>query len=721
MNATARTRIRLGSLGLALVLLVTACLRTAPPTREVLIPETTNVAGPDTRAALESFDPATGEMRFSTTTPLLEDLATGDVIVSEPSEAAPAGYLRKVKTVIRDGETVTLGTTQANLTDAITQGEFTQAGDFLPDDLSHATAHYAGVTAGIHEPDLTPEQIDIGDGYRFKVGFDEVALDVGNGDVQVKVVVNGELYFNAGWNVGIGIEPCFEVPPVCVDRFEAWMGVEEQLKVSISGEAKATLEKEIKVATYYFKPLIFFIGPVPIVIVPTIEVFVGASGTVSLTFSYGVTQSATAKIGAKWTDSGGWQDITGFGIEFDDHDGFELAATMNATAYARALASLKIYDVTGVGLEAKLGAEFDTQIPRDPTLIATGTIEGNVAFVVGLPIVGTLSEHEENVFRERFELFRSPNAPPVFTNVRTGTIDVDIDKPVPLATFFSVEDPEGSELTLVAQSSKDGQIPLIYTFPTLGSRTVTVTATDPHGASASIVLTIDVKSPPPIITTSYSGSPFVGVPYAISASAYDLLAGELFCSALSWAVQAPDVVQAGGGGCDGEVTFGAEGNRTVAVTATNPYGITSTETLVFDVGPEPENKPPVITYFSIVAAEGPKSYPTGPTDPYGCPTGYYCEVPPGASLWNGQVREVGDYVLPLTLRAEATDDQGAPITFTWTCTGGANSATVTSNGDGTYSCSPYFPGNTIVVRLTVGDGVTTTSWERSFYMRSLIN
>ncbi len=691
-----------------------------------IIPDTTRVADDATREALETYDPATGELRFASSTPVLEGLQVGDVLVSQPSSTAPAGFLRKVEAIAVEGDEVVLATSQANLTDAVTQGQIVASGDFTAEQVEDVVAHLPGVTVGAPGDASTLPAVGTGDGYQFHLGFDEVALDIGQGDVQVKVVIDGELHFNAGWSIDLGIEPCLDVPPVCVDRFEAKVGVDQRLKVSLSGEAKAQLTKEISVATYYFKPLVFFIGPVPVVVVPSIEVFVGAEGSVSLRFSYGVTETAAAVAGARWTDDGGWQDITDFGVSLAEQDSFQLDATMDAQAYARAVASLKFYDVAGPALGLRLGVEFDAEVPRDPILVVRGKIEGYVAFVVDLPVLGTLDEYRKTLFSETIDLATSPNQPPRFSGVKTDTIHVDLGSPVVLGPraggfqgYFDVTDPEGGPLQLSATSSLDGRIPLTYTFKTAGTRTIEVTATDSHGATATATLTVEAKSPPPIITTSYSGQPLVNVPYAIAASAYDPVDGDMFCSAITWSVTAPDTRS--GGGCQASVTFMAEGQRTVRVTATNRYGSSSTETLTFEVGPEPENKPPVITSFSIIAAEGPKSFPTGPSDHYACITGYYCEVPEGAVLWNGQARYVGDYVLPLYLSVAATDDRGAPITVTWSCTAGASAATVTDNGDGTYSCSPYFPGHTIVVKVVVSDGNSSTSMQRSFYMRSLIN
>lgn len=205
----------------------------------------------------------------------------------------------------------------------------------------------------------------------------------------------------------------------------------------------------------------------------------------------------------------------------------------------------------------------------------------------------------------------------------------------------------------------------------------------------------------------------------IYAGAYDPVGGTLLCSAITWSVAAPDVLS--GGGCEATVTFKSQGPRQVVVTATNTYGTSTTEVITLTVGPEPEDKPPVITSFHIRAAEGPQRLGEGPADIYACPTGYYCEVPPDAVLWNGQARYLEDYVGPLYLEVEATDDNGAPLTVTWTCSAGGSSAPVPYEGEGVYSCNPFFPGQTIVVSVSVSDGKSAATASRSFFMRSTVN
>jgi hypothetical protein len=731
------TRISRSFIVFALTVVMVACGgdgQKPPPGGEVIIPETTKVVDSATRAALTHFDLDSGIMRFSANTPFLQNLRLDDVLVSEPSAAAPYGYLRKVKAIRQEGGEVVLETTQANITDAVTKGGFTVEGDFEVEDVVATVVHLQGVTAEAAPlSDAIAPQVGVGDNYRFRVGFNEVALDVGEGDVKVKLTLQGELFFNAGWGVHLNIEPCFDVPPVCVDSFEAKIGFEEHFKVTFAGEANAKLTKEIKVASYYFKPLVFFIGPVPVVVNPVVEVFIGATGEVKLSFHYGVTQSAHAIVGSRWTPKGGWKDITGFGLKLEGHDQFKLDATMSAKAYARALASLKFYDLAGPALGLVLGAEIDVAIPRNPTWVARGGIEGYLAFVVGLPVLGTLKEYRATLFNESFELARAANQAPKFSNVTSGTTRVDLGRPLYIGPhsglvrgYFEVMDPEGDPITLTATSAKDGTVTLPqanYVFTTPGTRTWTVTARDPHGASASITLRFEaVNAPPVVYTTVGSNEVPATVEYFISARAYDPNSGDLACDRLAWNVSAPDLVtpSSSAGGCAATVVFGEQGTRTVNVTATDPLGASTSKTLTIYVGPPPPNPAPRITAFAIAAHREPETPACEGNGPRLVP--WNCEVPEGGRLIrrnNLGEPERPYYRPPLYLWVQASDPNGDPLTITWFCESEGRQAPINDESFGVkHSCDPtgFAPevGGTVTVRVEVSDGTTTVNRVRSF-------
>jgi hypothetical protein len=700
----------------------------------VVIPTTTKVADSATRDALSAFDPDSGTMRFTENTLRLQNLHPDDVLVSEPSEAAPYGYLRKVKAIRREGTGVVLETVQASLNEAVRRGGFDGDGDLGPGDVLVATPSLPGVTLRTLPAAATDalQSTDVrGDGYDFEVAID-VVIDgnvEGSGATgKGKVRVQGLLRFNAGYDIGVGIELCAEIPPACVDRFEARMGIEQYSNLKVTGKFDGRLEREVKLATYHFRPIVFFIGPVPVVLVPVIDAMVGANGEAKLNFSFAAELSAQLLLGAKWTDPDdggrGWEDLSrknGVQPRVIDQT---FDASMRLRAYGKADAKLLLYGVAGPGFASRGGAGADVQFSRKPLWTIFGYIGASITFQVDLGGLLKLSEHSETVLDEEFTLLEASNQPPRFSNVKTDTIQVSIGVPTLLGPragfsgYFDVMDPEGDPLTLTVTSNKDGAIPLNVTFQTAGPRTVTVTAKDSAGATSSISLSINVINSLPILSISVaSNSVPATVQYVVTATAYDPETDFLECDRLSWSVEEPDVVtpQASKGTCAAIAVFAQEGTRTLSVTATDPHGGSSSETLSVTVTSPPENGPPVIdpSSFSVRAYRGPR-------DPYSCGTGYYCEVPNGGVLYNGQV---GDYYPPLYLSLSASDPEGDPLTVQWFCKTGTQQALVTDEGDGTYSCEPlYSPSDPIKVWAVVSDGVTSVDSEvRTFVMLQRVN
>src|SRR4029079_7306433 len=142
--------------------------------------------------------------------------------------AAAAGYLRKVTSITKNKKTglVTVATTQAKLNEAVHEGTLDAASDLEPDDLASVQA-LPGVTLREMPQRASVSTmlgaLDVGDGFDFHESIDitidgaTAGADVsGNGTIHLQ----GELRFNAGWNVGLGIEDCLSITLACVDRFE---------------------------------------------------------------------------------------------------------------------------------------------------------------------------------------------------------------------------------------------------------------------------------------------------------------------------------------------------------------------------------------------------------------------------------------------------------------------------------------------------------------------
>ncbi|MCA1589428.1 MAG: hypothetical protein LC734_03365, partial [Acidobacteria bacterium] len=486
--------------------------------QDVVIPDTTKVADEESRNALLSYDPSTGRMVFTDSTDLLRRLRRGDVFVSEPSgDAAPFGYLRKITSVRRVSGQIILETVQAKLNEAIYQGTLEAAGELAPSDAPPPAGAIDTPESGSRKKTRSVANIiiDEGDSYNFHRDID-VTVNFAAGEDGVQgtgsVRVQGYVYFNAGYNVGIGIRPCFEIPPACPDRFEAWAGFEAKSRLRVTGDFDGTLNKEKVIYQVPMKPIVFFIGPVPVVLVPEINVKLGLNGEAHVDFVFEGEAKSVMKAGAKWLNpdygGNGWNNISEFTpFEKRIHEA-SITARLRVEGYAKADAKIKLYGVVGPGINGSLGILVDADTGRKPFWFMEGHVTTNVTFEVGIADIIELTEYSKPILNEFIRIAESPNSPPVFSNVKTDTIFADIGRPVTLGPrsgftgYFDVRDPEGDVPILTAHSNVDGNIPLTYTFRTTGLRTITITAQDSEGLTATATLRVDVRNSLPIVTIS---------------------------------------------------------------------------------------------------------------------------------------------------------------------------------------------------------------------------
>lgn len=545
----------------------------APQPVPVIVPPTTKVADSDTRARLTGFDAGTGTLSFAASTPVLASLEPGDVLVSEPAAAAPDGFLLKVTSKSTAGAGVIVRTEPASLEDAIYQADIQQSGSLSPDAVRSATTNLSGVRIERVRP--------LGE-YGFKVTIDH-QLKAGAGPLDAKVRLQGELSFNAGYDVGISIRPRFGIPPAKINRVYARIGFDERASVKLSGQVGGGLGVELKIATFKFSPIVFAVGPVPVVIVPTIDVLLGASGQVSASLSYEVKQVASAQLGVEWTPDGGWRNLSGREFSLDAPGKPTLEASMKARAYGRANGSFLFYGAAGPVVGFQAGAEVDAAVPRNPTWILNGFVKGDLAFVVRLPIFGTIAEYRATLFEWSKEFLRAPNQAPSLT-VTSPANGASVPYGGLGGTSFTaaVADTEdgGSCCPVVWSSSLDGPMgsgkAISFAFATPGTRTVTATATDSQGSAATKSVTVTAGNVPPSVTIDapVAGSTFYpGVAYNLSALANDPNEPGVGCSSVRWSSSNPaDTVVASS--CSGSVSFAGTGNRTLTASATDSQGAT---------------------------------------------------------------------------------------------------------------------------------------------------
>lgn len=215
------------------------------------------------------------------------------------------------------------------------------------------------------------------------------------------------------------------------------------------------------------------------------------------------------------------------------------------------------------------------------------------------------------------------NAPPVI-RLRANPIEVGLRVPVTLfsrsqqpvgSAFFSVYDedmdPNVANVVVQVTSDRDGIIHwdghlaegVGDGFKTPGQRTLSITATDPGGASSTATLTVNVVNTPPSVT-NVEAPTTIGLAEGwapvkpVIATDPNEPGGRLACNRVTWSVQGNDLPSPGSG-CDTFVVFSEQGTRTVTITATDPEGATGTLVLSVNVGPRPAQIPPSVSGFVV--------------------------------------------------------------------------------------------------------------------------
>lgn len=643
----------------SLVFILTACPSPTapsvsnPPSDEVIIPESTKVADEATTEALSDYNLETGFLRFSKSTPLLESLTVNDVIVSEPNSIAKEGYLRKVTAISREGSAFLLETTQASLDQAVAQGSLSVEREITPSDIVSSEVFLEGVSIQLHDmAELGTQGLET-QGFGFDIDFSQVLVDAdgNNSTTNDQLALNGSFAFTPKLLFDVDIKFLFKL-----QKLKLGMGFEEEVKLDLSGFAGGVLQKEIAVAQFYTAPITFFIGPVPVVLTPKIDINIGVNGQIGAEISMGIEQSLDVTIGAEWKRGKGWNSISGVESNGDYFvDAFALS--MVARAYAGVEASILLYGVAGPFLYGRAFAEIDVAIPRDPLWKLSAGLEAGVGFEVEI-LSFTLVNFEKALIDYKVPLGESDNSSPTIDITAPSGTTFDMNKLVDFEAEAS--DPEDGECffnsncSITWSSSKDGTLGSgLFTshgFATGGVRTITATVTDSKGKSSSDSITVTVvNTPPTVFISEPTNQPLANdYPYLFSGGAIDANeggvngSGTLACTnpdSYTWSVKGSDQIVGSNKGCQVRIRFkNPNSSRDVTLTATDPQGASATKTISVAVGATLENPAPEIQSAEVRFKVNNEQVVAG-----GLHTG-------------GSV---------LNLSASATDPNDGPITYSW--------------------------------------------------------
>jgi hypothetical protein len=305
-------------------------------------------------------------------------VAPGDVLASGIGAAAPYGFLLKAVAVRHaDGDTI-VDAEPATLQEAIPETQFSRRFTF-----EEPSSRGSGRKAGAHR-------------------FQEAAKCTNDGG---DVVIDGtagigspQFEFEAGWG------------PLSGTKVKATASVTASASASASATGTASCSVgPIKLFETKLTPVTFSIGPVPVVLVPELEIELSGKGSVSAGVDTSVDASLTARAGAKYED-GKLSPISELEEEFAfDPPEPEAAATLAATLSSELEVSL--YGVGGPAFSFDSGLELGADLNAEPWW----WLDAPISFTAGLEVDALDVEAGPiTVYERKFRLAEAPSREPMY-------------------------------------------------------------------------------------------------------------------------------------------------------------------------------------------------------------------------------------------------------------------------------------------------------------------
>ena len=366
---------------LGMILIPTGCKKKTPAqpdpepqiSHDPIVADNAKVMDLATREAISNIDTTNFTFTFSGETDLLNNLKVGDVLVDSCSDKAQYGYLRKVTSIEGGKGNKVVHTEQAKLFDVLYQGSI----DFNSGKLTRNRISKIVLAKGV-----TLRQNKNTDFTVFDFNYD---MQLGSGTntftLQGNTTLSMDVFFAFDWHCD-----CLPTPSIEVDKFETGIELNQSASINLLSQAGATLSTgTVKLASYYFEPWVFSIGPIPVVFVPKVDLIMHADGTVSAEFSTGASEDFDGRLGIRYVPStvqpplppnDGWEPIAEAPYSYNYYPP-NLQLSANAEAHVGPEASLLLYGIIGPF------TNFTGCIQLDADAV-TGTNNWNLDFNVGV-------------------------------------------------------------------------------------------------------------------------------------------------------------------------------------------------------------------------------------------------------------------------------------------------------------------------------------------------
>ncbi len=339
------------------------------------------------------------ELVFASMSPVLDELAAGDVLIVGSTTQTPNGALLKVEDVAAADAGLVVRARAAELGDAFDELHISLSALLNPHESSTTRSLDNSSGLGIEQQAL---------GISFPFSFGSSGKNA--------ISLEGSLALDSSVDLNLNFDfAAFKLKELSL-TFEA----KDTFTANLLGHGSAELDKTLTLGSIAFSPIIVQIGNLPVVFTPGVTLEANINGSIQGDFATGVTQRAHFTAGV------GYHDGT-FGGFSDDDSNFDAepptyGASASLTAWAGPKLEVLLYGALGpyAGVQGFVEAAASIQAPP---VCVVGTVDAGLTATAGIQF---LADYSTTLFQKRYPLGsfdscnQDPKAPrPALTWART--------------------------------------------------------------------------------------------------------------------------------------------------------------------------------------------------------------------------------------------------------------------------------------------------------------
>jgi YVTN family beta-propeller protein len=476
--------------------------------------------------------------------------APGDIVVGSTGE----GYLKKVVSSVSKGDTLVLLTEQACLTDALVKCDVETTLTLVPE--SSRLARVNVDTSFLDQNGVRQRMVLSADGpiveplpsgFEFEVKLANVSIAISNENGLVVSVSCDTMILTKAVDVDLGVT----IKNAEIQAFRTIAHSSEQVRfkgVRIGVEQSiVNAEKQVKLTTVHLGQVTIMAGPVPIVFLFELGVYVGVGADLSASISGEILNSASLSsnttLGARY-ESGSWHEVFERSITGDADFSFSpVEMSVSVQDFLKGSLDTKIYGVAGPTLYLKPFLYDEVAFPPLKLEVGAGIAAGlgfkvEILSYLLVEFNWTFADYRWAIAETTFDT-TSTNRPPGIPAAPNGPTQGEVG--VSYDFTASTTDPDTDQVQYQfdwgdgTQSDWSSLVPsgtpvqMTYAWSTASTYNVKARAKDEHGSTSAwsaehqIVISGGGGNNPPNTPSTPSGpdSGQAGVTYQFADSATD--------------------------------------------------------------------------------------------------------------------------------------------------------------------------------------------------------